>query len=247
MRPCFNWVRASAEPSVPTNFTGLPAQFLSLQAAISLGKLVRRLAPTFLPQSAAHVLELGGAGGLHEELRAALHVVDEGRGLVPGGVVGHAGHDGVDPAGGDRGHHLVEAGFLPDDLMPSLLAERLAEFDVEAGELAGGRVLELQRRVVRHDRDLEAVLDDRRAAVRRAGRSVAAGRTGRRQKGASWVYLSSLWLGCSAFLLIYLDDAASCSRRHPITADRKACVRASRGEPSTCEGGPSSTIAPWSM
>ena len=53
MRPCLSWVRASAEPSVPTNTTGLSLQFCSLQAAISRGNEVRRLAPAFLPQSEA--------------------------------------------------------------------------------------------------------------------------------------------------------------------------------------------------
>src|SRR3954471_5369727 len=38
---------------VPTSWTGLVPQFFSLQAAICAGNMVRRLAPTFLPQSAA--------------------------------------------------------------------------------------------------------------------------------------------------------------------------------------------------
>ncbi|MGY4356376.1 hypothetical protein ACVW0J_002869 [Bradyrhizobium sp. i1.7.7] len=53
MRPCLSWVRASAEPSVPMNWIGLLPQFFSLHAAICAGNMVRRLAPTFLPQSDA--------------------------------------------------------------------------------------------------------------------------------------------------------------------------------------------------
>ncbi len=58
MRPWRSWVRASAEPSVPTmRISGRPfaTHSASEKALISVGSEVRREAPTALPQSDSRV------------------------------------------------------------------------------------------------------------------------------------------------------------------------------------------------
>ncbi|MNE53804.1 hypothetical protein D3C80_1485510 [compost metagenome] len=95
------------------------------------------------------------------ELRAAGEVVDEGHtGLTLGGV-GHARQDHVHAVGGQGVDHLLEAGFLPFDLHAQAFGQGIAQVNVEPGEGVGGRVLEVHRRVVRHDRyhDLTFFLD----------------------------------------------------------------------------------------
>ncbi|MNV94198.1 hypothetical protein D3C71_1889730 [compost metagenome] len=53
---------------------------------------------------------------------------------------------------------MLEAGFLPFDLHTQALGQGVAQVIVEAGEGVGGRVLEIHRRVVRHDRDDDLAL-----------------------------------------------------------------------------------------
>jgi hypothetical protein len=95
------------------------------------------------------------------ELRTTGEVIDEGHaGLTLGGV-GHARQHHVHAVGRERVDHLLEAGFLPFDLHAQTFGQGVAQVIVKAGEGVGGRVLEIHRRVVRHDRnnDLALVLD----------------------------------------------------------------------------------------
>ena len=132
---------------------------------------MRRLAPTF-PAKCRHVLELGGARLLHEKSGPIAQVVDKGRGILPARHVSHAGQDRIHPPRRNRRHHLVETGLLPVDLDAELLAERLAEFDVEAGQRVGRGIAEFHRRIVRYDGNLDtALLGDFRRQLDRHDRS----------------------------------------------------------------------------
>ncbi|MGY4379430.1 hypothetical protein ACVWZ3_007069 [Bradyrhizobium sp. i1.3.6] len=79
------------------------------------------------------VLELRLARLLHEELRTAPEIIDEGRDVVTARVVRETGQDGVHPPGRDRRHELGKARLLPFDLDAELAADGFAEIDVEAG------------------------------------------------------------------------------------------------------------------
>jgi hypothetical protein len=92
------------------------------------------------------------------ELRTAGEVVDEGHAGLPFGGVGHARQHHVDAIGGERVDHLLETGLLPFDLDAQAFGQRIAQVIVEAGQLVGGRVLEIHRRIVRHDRDDDLAL-----------------------------------------------------------------------------------------
>jgi hypothetical protein len=180
-----------------------------------------------------HVLELGGTGLLHEEQRAVVQIIHKGRAVLSACDVGHPRQDRIDPAGGDRWHHLVEAGFLPGELDAELAAERLAQFDIESGQRAGGEILEFHRRIIRHDGDLDAaLLDDFRRQF--GGRDRTGGEDERDGK-QEFHRVSSIYAGGSK------------KTAHRITAERKAWVRASRGSPRTSAAAPDSTMAPWSM
>src|SRR3954449_2844779 len=69
------------------------------------------------------VLELRLARLLHEELRAAAQIIDEGCYLVPAGIVREARQDGIHPARRNRRHELGKAGLGPFDLDAKLAPE----------------------------------------------------------------------------------------------------------------------------
>lgn len=144
---------------------------------------------------------------------------------MPAGIVGEAGQDGVHPPGRDRRHELGKAGLLPFDLDAELAADGLAEIDVEAGQRVGGGIAELHRRIVRHQRDLDAAaLGDLRRQLDRHDRSAHGANECRRNQNSLHRYVPI-----------------------QITAERNALVRSSRGAPKTSDARPCSMIAPWSM
>src|SRR5216684_2291775 len=110
------------------------------------------------PAKRHRVLELRGAGLLGEEARPIAKVVNKGRRILPARHISHAGQDRIHPPRRDRGHHLVEAGFLPDDLDAELAAQRLAELDVETRQRVGSGIAEFHRWIVRHDGGPDAAL-----------------------------------------------------------------------------------------
>jgi hypothetical protein len=124
------------------------------------------------PAKRHRVLELRCARLPGEESRPIAKVVDEGRRVLPARQVRHAGQDRIHPPRRDRGHHLVEAGFLPDDLDAELSAERLAELDVETSQRVGSGIAEFHGWIVRHDGGPDAALPcDFRRQLDRDGRT----------------------------------------------------------------------------